>query len=112
MADSKLGLYLIAYDIADPKRLCHVHRILKKEGLPVQYSVFTVVMTRPRCLRLLERLQERIELREDDIRCYRLPENTNMASLGKQYFPNDVMLFTGGINRVMGESANYKDHLS
>ena len=37
MADNQAGLYLIAYDIADPKRLSRVHRALKREGLPVQY---------------------------------------------------------------------------
>jgi CRISPR-associated protein Cas2 len=102
MADSQLGWYLIAYDIANPRRLGQVHRILKKQGLPVQYSVFTVVMKRPRLLRLLERIEQEIEDVEDDVRCYRLPSNTEAATLGKQYFPDDVMLFTGGVNRILG----------
>ncbi|WP_031431748.1 CRISPR-associated endonuclease Cas2 [Methylomicrobium agile] len=102
MADSRPGLYLIAYDIAHPKRLGRVHRILKKEGLPVQYSIFTVVMKRPRLLRLLDRIAEQIKEAEDDVRCYRLPENTETASLGKQYFPADVMLFSGGVDRLLG----------
>ncbi|WAR43667.1 CRISPR-associated endonuclease Cas2 [Methylomonas rapida] len=101
MADSRLGLYLIAYDIADPRRLSKVHRILKKEGLPVQYSVFTVVMKRPRMLRLLERIDAQILQLEDDVRCYRLPENSEANTLGRQYFPDDVMLFTGGVNRLL-----------
>ena len=46
MADNQANLYLIAYDIADPKRLVKVHRTLKRQGLPVQYSVFTVVIKR------------------------------------------------------------------
>lgn len=101
MADSRLGLYLIAYDIADPRRLSRVHRVLKKEGLPVQYSVFTVVMKRPRLLRLLDRIDGEIVTAEDDVRCYRLPENTETSTLGRQYFPEDVMLFTGGVNRLL-----------
>lgn len=102
MADSQAGLYLIAYDIADPRRLGKVHRILKKQGLPVQYSVFTVVMTRPRLLRLLECIEQKIEDKKDDVRCYRLPASADAVTLGKQYFPEDVMLFTGGVNRIFG----------
>jgi CRISPR-associated protein Cas2 len=101
MADSQNGLYLIAYDIADPRRLSQVHRALKKQGLPVQYSVFTVVMKRRTLLRLLERLNVLIKSTEDDIRCYRLPEHADIKALGRQYFPEDVMLFTGGINRLL-----------
>jgi CRISPR-associated protein Cas2 len=101
MADNQLGLYLISYDIANPKRLSRVHRVLKKEGLPVQYSVFTVVMKRPRLLRLLDRISDRIVWQEDDVRCYRLPEHTETVSLGRQYFPEDVLLFTGGVNRIL-----------
>ncbi|WP_150047695.1 MULTISPECIES: CRISPR-associated endonuclease Cas2 [Methylomonas] len=102
MADSQLGLYLIAYDIADPRRLGKVHRILKKQGLPVQYSVFTVVMKRPKLRRLLERIEQKIKANEDDVRCYRLPINTQAVTLGQQYFPEDVLLFTGGVNRIFG----------
>ncbi|OQW66520.1 MAG: CRISPR-associated endonuclease Cas2 [Proteobacteria bacterium ST_bin11] len=102
MADSELGLYLIAYDIANPRRLGKVHRILKKQGLPVQYSVFTAVLKRPSLLRLLERIEQQIGAVEDDVRCYRLPAQTDTVSLGKQLFPDDVMLFTGGVNRILG----------
>lgn len=100
MADSQNGLYLIAYDIANPKRLSRVHRLLKKQGLPVQYSVFTVVIKRPALLRLLESINRLIHPSEDDVRCYRLPEHAETKTLGRQFFPEDVMLFTGGINRV------------
>jgi CRISPR-associated protein Cas2 len=101
MADSENGLYLIAYDIADPRRLSRVHRTLKKQGLPVQYSVFTVVLKRKAVLRLLDQINQLIQPVEDDIRCYRLPEQTDIKTLGRQYFPEDVMLFTGGVNRLL-----------
>jgi len=103
MADSLRGLYLIAYDIANPRRLSRVHRILKKRGLPVQYSVFTVVSKRPTLIRLLTKIEEQIEAAEDDVRCYRLPENSETNSLGKQIFPEDVMLFTAGLNRLLNQ---------
>lgn len=103
MADSLRGLYLIAYDIANPRRLIRVHRILKKQGLPVQYSVFTVVSKRPALIRLLTKIEEQIEVAEDDVRCYRLPENSETNSLGKQIFPEDVMLFTAGLNRLLNQ---------
>ena len=102
MADNQAGLYLIAYDIADPKRLSRVHRALKREGLPVQYSVFTLVIKRKALLRLMGVLEELILPAKDDIRCYRLPENTEIKILGRQLFPKEILLFTGGINRFFG----------
>lgn len=101
MADSQYGLYLIAYDIADPRRLSRVHRLLKKMGLPMQYSVFTVVMKRKALLRLLEAVNAMIHQAEDDVRCYSLPKYMDVKALGRQYFPADVMLFTDGVNRVL-----------
>lgn len=101
MADSRNGLYLIAYDIADPRRLSRVHRALKKQGLPVQYSVFTVVMKRKALLRLLDHIEQLIQPAEDDIRCYRLPERADIKALGRQFFPEDVLLFTDGVNRLL-----------
>ncbi len=103
MSDNQANLYLVAYDIANPKRLGRVHRVLKRAGLPVQYSVFTVVMKRKVLLRLLEDLTELIHPAQDDIRCYRLPNNTEMKTLGRQLFPADVMLFTDGINRLLSD---------
>ena len=98
MADSHPGLYLIAYDISHPRRLVRVHRILKKSGLPRQYSVFIVAMKRKSLLRLLEAIELQIDKREDDVRCYRLPEKTDSYLIGRQYFAEDVLLFSGGVN--------------
>ncbi|MHB8219488.1 MAG: CRISPR-associated endonuclease Cas2 [Acidimicrobiales bacterium] len=38
--------YLVAYDIRQPKRLRAVHRLLKANGYPVQYSVFVCDLTK------------------------------------------------------------------
>ena len=100
MADSQVALYLIAYDIANPKRLSRVHSILKKQGLPLQYSVFTVVIKRKKLIKLLSSINEQINPTKDDIRCYRLPEHSDVNTLGRQFFPKDVMLFSNGVNQI------------
>lgn len=89
-------MYVISYDIADPSRLARVHRCLRNEGLPLQYSVFNVCMSDRRLKELLDRLGEIIEPREDDIRAYPLPESPDCRLLGQQMFPDDVMLVRGG----------------
>lgn len=101
MVDSQSNLYLVVYDIANSKRLARVHRVLRQQGLPVQFSVFLVVLKRKSLLKLLERINTLIDKREDDVRCYRLPENNVVDTLGQQFFPEDVMLFTGGVNRIL-----------
>ena len=102
MADSENGLYLIAYDIANPRRLGRVHRALKKQGLPVQYSVFTVVIKRKALLKLLAHLNDLILPIEDDVRCYRLSEAVKVECVGRQMFPEEVMLFDQGVNQIFG----------
>ncbi|MGZ8153399.1 MAG: CRISPR-associated endonuclease Cas2 [Methylovulum sp.] len=102
MADSQKAHFLICYDIADPKRLSRVHRCLKKQGLPVQYSVFTAELRRAQVEKLLARLTALIDQREDDVRCYTLPNNLEFNALGKQFLPEDVMLFSGsGVNKLL-----------
>lgn len=100
MADNAKSLFVVSYDIADPKRLGRVHRILKRQGLPVQYSVFSVVMRRPQLLRLLESIDAVIDSAEDDVRCYTLPARVRTWLLGKQFFPDDVLLFVDGVEQV------------
>ncbi|MGR9046893.1 MAG: CRISPR-associated endonuclease Cas2 [Gammaproteobacteria bacterium] len=100
MALHRKKLYLIAYDIADPKRLSRTHRVLKKAGLPLQYSVFTTVMSRVQLNYLLEAIGGIIDEREDDIRCYALPATIECQTIGRQYFPDDVMLFSNGVDQL------------
>ena len=101
MAVNKAVQYLISYDISDPKRLQRIHRVLKKQGLPVQYSVFSVVLTKVQLQRLLERLEEIMDERDDDLRCYSLPASVDCKTLGRQFFPADVWLFSHGVSRLI-----------
>ncbi len=64
------GWYMFAYDIAEPKRLGRVHRLMKQSGLAVQKSVFFVQGTEQQIERLLDKLAKIIKNSEDDIRAY------------------------------------------
>ena len=100
MAKHQKKQYLISYDISCPKRLSRTHRVLKKAGLPLQYSVFTVVMSQTHVDRLLAAINTIIDHREDDVRCYSLPAGSECKTIGRQQFPDDVMLFSAGVNRL------------
>jgi len=100
MAINQVSQYLISYDISEPKRLQRVHRRLKKQGLPVQYSVFSVVLSQLQLIQLLDAIKLLLDEREDDVRCYRLPSSIDCITLGKQFFPDDVLLFTKGVSRL------------
>jgi CRISPR-associated protein Cas2 len=98
MALHQPQLYLICYDITEPKRLCRIHRFLREEGMPVQYSVFTTQLTAKELERLWIGLRQRIDVRSDDVRIYPLPSRQEKYSLGRQYFPDDVMLIENGVD--------------
>ncbi|WP_295544438.1 CRISPR-associated endonuclease Cas2 [uncultured Thiohalocapsa sp.] len=82
--------YLLAYDIADPKRLVRVHRRVRNHGLPLQYSVFLVVGTTHDLDRLLAELDDIIQPNEDDIRVYPLPLTFDAHAYGRQWLPAGV----------------------
>ncbi len=93
--------YLVCYDISDPKRLQRVHRALKKTGIPVQYSVFSLVMTKTKLRAVLQQIEMLIDDKQDDVRCYTLPKTIDCKTLGRQFFPQDVMLFTKGVSSLI-----------
>ncbi len=74
--------YLIAYDIADPRRLARLHRYLKGEALALQYSVFFGRFTPTQIDRIEDEIAARIEVKEDDVRIYPLPEDFQVWALG------------------------------
>ena len=88
-------LFLLAYDIADPRRLARVHRTVKRQGLPLQYSVFLIADTPAVLDGLLAELDDIIDPRADDIRVYPLPTRLDADSYGRQILPLGVMLLGG-----------------
>lgn len=62
--------YLLAYDIADPRRLKRMHYRMRREGVAVQQSVFLVQRNRRGMEQLLDELARLIEPAADDLRAY------------------------------------------
>ncbi len=88
--------WLIAYDIADPRRLGRVHRLLKKTAMPIQHSVFLAWLNDRQLNDLVEQLCTHISPREDDVRLYHLPAVTELTMMGKQWLPDGVQLLRDG----------------
>jgi CRISPR-associated endonuclease Cas2 len=64
------GWYMVCYDIAHPGRLARIHRIMKKNGIAAQKSVFFVQNTEKGIKDLLGEIASVIKKDEDDIRAY------------------------------------------
>lgn len=58
-------IYLICYDVAEPKRLRKVYKTLQGAGESLQYSVFRCELSREERQSLIERLWEILNLAED-----------------------------------------------
>jgi len=92
MAANQRRPYLLAYDIADPKRLIRVHRTVRGSGMALQYSVFLVVGTSRDLDQLLAALDVIIKPTCDDIRVYPLPMQFDAEQYGRQWLPGGVDL--------------------
>ena len=83
---------IICYDITCPRRLARIHRLLKKQALPIQYSVFLFTGTPLQLERCLAQLEHIMDKRYDDIRAYPLPQRGLRWSLGKTTLPEGIHL--------------------
>ncbi|TVQ89497.1 MAG: CRISPR-associated endonuclease Cas2 [Chromatiaceae bacterium] len=95
MPANRPALYLLAYDIADPRRLTRVHRTVRSRGLPLQYSVFIIPGTAAEIDRLLADLDAIIEPAADDIRVYPLPRQLDLVHYGRQWLSAGLQLVGG-----------------
>jgi CRISPR-associated protein Cas2 len=101
MPDTTPRTWLIAYDIASPKRLARVHRYLKGEAVPVQYSVFMTRTTLTRIHGIRHELERLIDPRADDVRIYSLPEQLQIDTAGQAALPEGMMLIATGQGKVL-----------
>lgn len=60
-------VYLVAYDISDPRRLQRVMKTVRDFGDRVQLSVFLCQLSEKDLVVLQDRLRERINQREDQV---------------------------------------------
>lgn len=91
-------LYLVCYDISDPRRLSQVARFMEHHAVRVQYSVFAAELTPSAVIELRMGILTLLRPNEDDVRFYPLPRRARVAILGQQMFPDDVLLIRDGHN--------------
>jgi CRISPR-associated protein Cas2 len=79
--------FVIGYDIADPRRLQRVHRVMCKFAAPLEYSVFLLVGSIADKDRCLLKVADLIKSGEDDVRCYPLPSRGFQSRVGRASLP-------------------------
>lgn len=89
---SRRQSYLVAYDIADPRRLQRVARCVSRRGVRVQYSVFLTHLTPAQRKTLTGELARLIDPRADDVRLYPLPARMEPIVYGRAHWPEGVQL--------------------
>ena len=69
-------LYIVTYDIPSNRRRKTVSDILEGYGTRVQYSVFELVLVKPKYDELRKRLRRYVNSEEDSIRFYPISQHT------------------------------------
>ncbi|MEM7395772.1 MAG: CRISPR-associated endonuclease Cas2 [Verrucomicrobiota bacterium] len=68
-----MKLYLVCYDVADPRWLRRTAKIVEAYGRRVQKSVFECRLTLSQLKKLFEELQHVMNAKEDHVLAYALP---------------------------------------
>ncbi len=89
--------YLVCYDISSPKRLAKVFRLIKGQGIHLQYSVFLCRLAWPQLKSLKSQIAGLINNKQDDVRIYPLPAKMKVDTIGRGYrIPEGVDVYLGG----------------
>jgi CRISPR-associated protein Cas2 len=97
--------WLIGYDITCPRRLGSVYRYLSKQGVALQYSLFSVTGTSRSIEKIFSGIAARIDSAEDDIRAYHLTMHTKIWALGTHCNESDVTLTDETLLSVLGANS-------
>jgi CRISPR-associated protein Cas2 len=84
------GVFVIGYDIANPRRLQRVHREMCRHATPLEYSIFLLVGSQADKARCLEEMAALIVAKEDDVRCYPLPARGFQGRIGRASLPEGI----------------------
>lgn len=85
--------FLVSYDIADPKRLRRICRILEGVGTREQFSVFLCNMGSMRCmLQLWDTLLRRIDPEKDRLSAYPIDAKALKQALHAGNFPAELKM--------------------
>ncbi len=95
MALNQIRSWIIAYDIASPRRLRRVHRSLREHAVPVQYSVFAARCSAAKLGSIRMCVAKLIAKREDDVRFYPVPQPACLFVYGKEALPEGLQLLDG-----------------
>ncbi len=74
--------YLICYDIANERRLAHLHHFISRHAVMVQYSVYYLETTEANLADIVDGIRQRIAAHADDVRIYPLPSSVQVKFLG------------------------------
>jgi CRISPR-associated protein Cas2 len=105
MSIGEVKTWLVAYDIADPRRLRRVHRQVRRAGASVQYSAYSVPARQQELDALLASLGLCIDGAADDVRAYHLPARCRVWTLGLQGLPEGVEVDADTAARWLLETA-------
>ena len=87
--------FVICYDIAHPKRLQKVHKLVSKHLTQLQYSEYYGRLTTQTMDGIINGLQSIIDSDEDDVRVYLTEPMCSAITSSK--LPEDIMLFSPDI---------------
>jgi len=90
--------YLFCYDITNEKRLQQLHRLMVKNAVPVQYSVFHASLRSKQLVALKKAILDIIDSDCDDVRIYPLPAKVDIITVGNSFFPKGIHLIDNKIN--------------
>jgi CRISPR-associated protein Cas2 len=102
MALNQIRNWLVAYDIANPRRLRRVHRFLCRHAVPVQYSVFVARCSPAKLGVIRASLADLVKKREDDVRFYPVPEPAQLFVYGRKALPEGLLVLEGGGSLTLG----------